>query len=160
MAQGLARKTAHCAGAAAMSASPPRRRFICRVGQARAKRVRRRHDEGRKAQARESHTAAEATSGTADRRRNTRRVDMSSRFFSVDTRSKGPRAVIHGAAQGNETAMIVFNLVRFLRQRRAYWNVVHELSSYTDRELIDLGIARVDIHAIARVAAKENRLAA
>jgi len=53
--------------------------------------------------------------------------------------------------------MIVFNLVRFLRQRRAYWNVIHELSNYTDRELNDLGIARADIREIALLAARERR---
>ncbi len=52
--------------------------------------------------------------------------------------------------------MMMFNLVRFLRQRRTYWSVVQELSTYTDRELHDIGIDRADIHAIARLAAKET----
>ena len=47
------------------------------------------------------------------------------------------------------------NLARFLRERRTYWKVVRELSTYTDRELQDLGIS--DIHEIARLAAKEAR---
>ncbi len=51
--------------------------------------------------------------------------------------------------------MVLFNLVRFLRERRTYWNVVQELSAYTDRELRDIGIDRADIHDIARLAAKD-----
>jgi uncharacterized protein YjiS (DUF1127 family) len=51
--------------------------------------------------------------------------------------------------------MKLFNLVRFLRERRTYWNVVQELSNYSDRELNDIGVDRADIHAIARLAAKE-----
>jgi uncharacterized protein YjiS (DUF1127 family) len=49
-----------------------------------------------------------------------------------------------------------FSLTRFLRARRLYWSVVQELSNYTDRELHDIGIDRVDIHEIARVAAREQ----
>jgi uncharacterized protein YjiS (DUF1127 family) len=49
-----------------------------------------------------------------------------------------------------------FSLTRFLRARRLYWSVVQELSNYTDRELHDIGIDRVDIHEIARVAAHEQ----
>ena len=52
---------------------------------------------------------------------------------------------------------MLFNLVRFMRERRTYWNVVHELSTYTDRELHDIGIDRADIHEIARLAAKEAK---
>nr|WP_245427244.1 DUF1127 domain-containing protein [Roseiarcus fermentans] len=52
---------------------------------------------------------------------------------------------------------MTFNLLRFLRQRRTYWNVVQELSQYTDRELHDIGIDRVDIRDIARLAAREDR---
>jgi len=55
--------------------------------------------------------------------------------------------------------MLNFNLVRLLRERRTYWSVVHELSEYTDRELSDIGIDRVDIRAIARLAAREARQA-
>ena len=49
------------------------------------------------------------------------------------------------------------SLTRFFRARRAYWSVVRELSEYTDRELRDIGIDRADIHAIARLAAQEER---
>jgi uncharacterized protein YjiS (DUF1127 family) len=51
--------------------------------------------------------------------------------------------------------MLTLNLVRLLRERRTYWSVVHELSEYTDRELHDIGIDRVDIRSIARLAARE-----
>jgi len=44
-------------------------------------------------------------------------------------------------------------LRRFLRARNVYWNVVKELSYYTDRELHDLGIDRADIPEIAKAAA-------
>ena len=59
--------------------------------------------------------------------------------------------------QTQETAMMMFNFVRFLRERRIYWSVVQELSTYTDRELHDIGIDRADIHEIARLAAKEAK---
>ena len=52
--------------------------------------------------------------------------------------------------------MLLSNIARFLRDRRAYWSVVDELSQYTDRELRDIGIDRADIHDIARLAAKEG----
>jgi uncharacterized protein YjiS (DUF1127 family) len=45
-------------------------------------------------------------------------------------------------------------LTRFLEERRRYWNVMHELSHYTDRELQDIGIDRADIPHIARQAAR------
>jgi uncharacterized protein YjiS (DUF1127 family) len=45
-------------------------------------------------------------------------------------------------------------ITRFLEERRRYWNVLHELSTYTDRELHDIGIDRADIHHIARQAAR------
>ena len=45
-------------------------------------------------------------------------------------------------------------ITRFLEERRRYWNVLHELSTYTDRELQDIGIDRADIHHIARQAAR------
>ena len=41
---------------------------------------------------------------------------------------------------------------RFLEQRRLYWNVINELSSYSDRDLLDIANARADIGAIARQA--------
>ena len=50
---------------------------------------------------------------------------------------------------------MLFNMMRFFRERRTYWSVVQELSTYTNRELHDIGIDRADIHAIARLAAKE-----
>jgi len=53
--------------------------------------------------------------------------------------------------------MNLFSLARFLRARRTYWSVVQELSSYTDRELHDIGIDRADIHEIARVASQEQQ---
>ena len=53
--------------------------------------------------------------------------------------------------------MMLFNVVRFLRERRTYWTVVEELSHYTDRELHDIGLDRADIHQIARLAVKESR---
>ena len=43
---------------------------------------------------------------------------------------------------------------RYLRERRAYWQTVRELSAYTDRELRDIGIDRADIEHIARQAAE------
>lgn len=43
---------------------------------------------------------------------------------------------------------------RFFRERRVYWLVVQELSSYSDRELHDIGIDRADIEHIARQAAQ------
>ena len=43
---------------------------------------------------------------------------------------------------------------RFFKERRVYWTVIHELSSYTDRELTDLGIDRADFDHIAREAAR------
>ncbi|MGB7976302.1 MAG: DUF1127 domain-containing protein, partial [Roseiarcus sp.] len=42
-----------------------------------------------------------------------------------------------------------------LRTRRVYWNVLQELSAYSDRELHDIGIDRADIHQIARLASQE-----
>ena len=52
--------------------------------------------------------------------------------------------------------MKMFSLTRFLRARRAYWSVVQELSAYTDRELHDIGIDRIDIPEIARFASREK----
>ena len=54
-----------------------------------------------------------------------------------------------------ETAM-KFDLVRrFFRSRNVYWNVMRELSYYSDRELHDLGIDRADIPDIAKQAAQQ-----
>ena len=52
--------------------------------------------------------------------------------------------------------MKMFSLTRFLRTRRVYWTVVQELSNYTDRELHDIGIDRIDIPEIARLASREK----
>jgi uncharacterized protein YjiS (DUF1127 family) len=49
-----------------------------------------------------------------------------------------------------------FSLARFMRVRRVYWTVMQELSAYTDRELHDIGIDRVDIPEIARLASLEK----
>ena len=49
-----------------------------------------------------------------------------------------------------------FSLARFLRARRVYWSVLQELTSYSDRELHDIGIDRADIHEIARLASQEQ----
>jgi uncharacterized protein YjiS (DUF1127 family) len=53
--------------------------------------------------------------------------------------------------------MKVFSLSRFLRRRRAYWTVLQELSSYSDHELHDIGIDRVDIREIARRKSQEQQ---
>ncbi len=45
-------------------------------------------------------------------------------------------------------------ITRFLEKRRLYWNVINELSTYSDRELHDIGIDRADIAAIARQASR------
>jgi uncharacterized protein YjiS (DUF1127 family) len=58
--------------------------------------------------------------------------------------------------QHKETAMKKFSLARFLRARRVYWNVLQELTNYSDRELHDIGIDRADIHEIARLASQEQ----
>jgi uncharacterized protein YjiS (DUF1127 family) len=52
--------------------------------------------------------------------------------------------------------MMITSLKRLLRARRTYWNVLQELSNYTDRELHDIGIDRADVHSIARLAAREQ----
>ena len=51
--------------------------------------------------------------------------------------------------------MRMFSLTRRLRERRTYWSVVQELTTYSDRELHDIGIDRADIHEIARLASKD-----
>ena len=43
---------------------------------------------------------------------------------------------------------------RYFRERRVYWETLRELSTYTDRELHDIGIDRADIEHIARQAAQ------
>ena len=53
-----------------------------------------------------------------------------------------------------ETAMNFSFIRQFLRDRRVYLSVIRELSTYTDRELQDLGIDRADIEHIARSAVR------
>jgi uncharacterized protein YjiS (DUF1127 family) len=47
------------------------------------------------------------------------------------------------------TTMVLANIVRFLRQWRAYDTSLRELSRLGDRELADIGITRSDIARIA-----------
>ena len=49
---------------------------------------------------------------------------------------------------------MMFNIFRFIRERRTYWNVIQELSTYTDRELHDIGIDRAEISRIALEASR------
>ncbi len=52
---------------------------------------------------------------------------------------------------------MAFEFVRhYLENRRVYLRTLRELSSCTDRELDDLGIARGDIYRIAREAAAQS----
>jgi uncharacterized protein YjiS (DUF1127 family) len=53
-----------------------------------------------------------------------------------------------------ETAMNFSFIRQFFRDRRVYLSVIRELSTYTDRELQDLGIDRADIPHIARSAVR------
>jgi len=68
----------------------------------------------------------------------------------------GFRAIDRRAVKQQETAIMMFSLMRFWRARRTYWSVVQELSDYSDRELHDIGIDRADIHEIARLASREQ----
>ena len=52
-------------------------------------------------------------------------------------------------AKAMETTMDLSFITRYFRSRQVYWNVVRELSEYTDRELQDIGIDRADIPRIA-----------
>ncbi len=70
-------------------------------------------------------------------------------------RRRSVGAVNRRAVNQEGTVKMLFNMMRFFRERRTYWSVVQELSTYTNRELHDIGIDRADIHAIARLAAKE-----
>ena len=49
------------------------------------------------------------------------------------------------------------NVAVWSAERRAYNDAVHELSALSDRDLADIGIARADIHSVARDAAKAKR---
>jgi uncharacterized protein YjiS (DUF1127 family) len=60
-----------------------------------------------------------------------------------------------GLAEKMETVMGFSLLRRYFRSRNVYWNVVRELSCYTDRELHDIGIDRADIPDIAQAAAHQ-----
>ncbi len=53
-----------------------------------------------------------------------------------------------------ETEMNLSFITRYFRTRRVYWNVVRELSEYSDRELHDIGIDRAEIPRIALEAAR------
>ena len=53
--------------------------------------------------------------------------------------------------------MRILSLVRFLRRRRIYMNVMQELSGYSDHELHDIGIHRADIREIARQTSHEQQ---
>jgi uncharacterized protein YjiS (DUF1127 family) len=53
-----------------------------------------------------------------------------------------------------EPAMNFESIRRYFRERRVYWDTLRELSTYTDRELHDIGIDRADIEHIARQAAQ------
>jgi uncharacterized protein YjiS (DUF1127 family) len=53
--------------------------------------------------------------------------------------------------------MKLSSVMRFLRARRTYWSIVQELSNYSNRELLDIGIDRADIHEIARLGSQEQQ---
>jgi len=53
--------------------------------------------------------------------------------------------------------MKILSLSRFFRRRRTYRTVLQELSGYSDHELHDIGIDRVDIHEIARRISEDQR---
>ena len=48
------------------------------------------------------------------------------------------------------------NWAAWAEERRAYREAVSELGALTDRDLTDIGVARCDIPAVAREAAKAN----
>jgi uncharacterized protein YjiS (DUF1127 family) len=53
--------------------------------------------------------------------------------------------------------MKMLSLSRFFRRRRIYRTVQQELSGYSDHELHDIGVHRVDIHEIARRISEDQR---
>ncbi len=53
-----------------------------------------------------------------------------------------------------ETEMNLSFITRYFRTRSVYWNVVRELSEYSDRELHDIGIDRAEIPRIALEASR------
>jgi uncharacterized protein YjiS (DUF1127 family) len=50
--------------------------------------------------------------------------------------------------------MLLTNLIRFLQRWRRYNRSLRELSRLSDRELVDIGITRGDIYAVAWEAAE------
>ena len=52
--------------------------------------------------------------------------------------------------------MKMFSLTRFLRRRRTFKNLLEELSRYSDYELQDIGLVRVDVREIARRTSREQ----
>ena len=66
-------------------------------------------------------------------------------------------AIVAGSGLAKEASMKMFSLTRFLRQRRAYRTVLQELANYSDHELHDIGIDRVDLREIARSKAQEQQ---
>jgi uncharacterized protein YjiS (DUF1127 family) len=51
----------------------------------------------------------------------------------------------------------ILSLARYFRRRRTYRTVLQELSGYSDHELHDIGIDRVDIYAIARRVSEDQQ---
>ncbi len=61
-----------------------------------------------------------------------------------------------GLAENEMETIMGFEMFRrYFRSRNVYWNVMRELSYYTDRELHDLGIDRADVPDIAKAAAAQ-----
>ncbi len=56
----------------------------------------------------------------------------------------------------DRVANIVKSVKDAVERRRVYAQTVRELSSLTDRDLTDLGLARANIHDLAREAAYTN----
>ena len=56
----------------------------------------------------------------------------------------------------NGVRRLFANLVAWSAERRAYRQAIFELNALSDRDLTDIGIARCDIPAVAREAAKAN----
>lgn len=78
------------------------------------------------------------------------------RKFMTNTTSQRD-AFIRDLDHAMEPLMKMLSLARFLRRHRAYRTVLHELSGYSDHELHDIGIDRVDIHEIARRMSEDQR---
>jgi uncharacterized protein YjiS (DUF1127 family) len=72
-------------------------------------------------------------------------------------RKGSSRRAIHNRRRrrhNKEPALNFEAIRRYFRERRVYWDTMRELSTYTDRELHDIGIDRADIEHIARQAAQ------